>query len=210
MNSPRPLPWLFLVAALLLLSPRAARAGAATPAEPAPSAPAEASGETRFTLGTDVTPWWLEGFSVLASVEPSAAPRLRLTAEVWAMRLPGFAVDLAESNRGAGFSHRVTLSGALYADLALGGAGLHAGLLANVQRARIARQGAGSETLPVAELLARVGWRLLPFGDTGLAIDPWVGVGPQLPLARLPELGGARYALFPAQLLATVHLGYRF
>lgn len=165
--------------------------------------PRPAHAET--TLATDATPWFLHGFSAIVSHEPT--PRDRVSLEVWSMRLPSFAVELARDNVDQGFRHDVRLAGAIYYDRSFGG--LHVGGFVNLMRARITR-GAEQGDVTIAETIARVGYRFLPMGPHGLSIDPWIGLGPQLALGPLPTLEGRRYALFPVQVLGTVHLGWRF
>ncbi|MCE9574413.1 MAG: hypothetical protein K8W52_14795 [Deltaproteobacteria bacterium] len=175
---------------------------------PVAAAPARRSAPpTRVSVATDLAPWALDGFSVIGAVEPAAWPRWRLGAELWSMRLPRFAVELAGANAGEGWRHDVTIAGTLYVDRFVGG--WHVGGFVNAMRARIERGGA-SAPLHVLEVIGRVGYRWLPFGPRGLAIDPWLGLGPQVALGARPVLDGERYALAPVQLVATVHVGARF
>lgn len=182
---------------------------AATATARGETGPATPRAPTRISLGSDVSPWFLGGFSGLAAVEPSALPDWRFSAELWSMELPRFAVELPAGNRDQGFTHDVRLAGALYVDRALGGSGLHAGGIVNVMRARIRRAGEQGD-LTIGELLARIGYRWLPLGPRGPFVNPWLGAGPQWPLTERPTLAGRRYALFPVQVLATVHAGWRF
>jgi hypothetical protein len=188
-----------LVPLLFAVPPRTAHADAAA----APTTPAYVS------LATDVSPWFLDGFSVIAGVEPAAAPRWRFSVEVWSMQLPTFAVELAAANRGKGFTHDVRLAGALYADRALGASGFHVGGIGNLMRARI-RRADEAGGLTVGEVLARVGYRWLPLGPRGLFVNPWIAAGPQWALGARPTVASERYTLAPLQVLGTVHLGRRF
>lgn len=165
--------------------------------------PCRAHAET--TLATDAAPWFLHGFSAIVSHEPT--PRDRVSLEVWSMRLPTFAVELARDNVDQGFRHDVRLAGAVYYDRSFGA--FHVGGFVNLMRARITR-GAEQGDVTIAETIARAGYRWLPMGPRGLSIDPWLGLGPQIALGALPTLEGRRYALFPVQLLGTVHVGIRF
>lgn len=161
----------------------------------------------RVMLATDLAPWALDGYSLIGAIEPAPWPRWRIAVELWSMRLPRFAVELARANAGEGWRHDVTIAGAVYVDRFAGA--WHAGGLVNAMRVRVDRGGAGA-TLPVVEVLGRIGYRWLPFGPRGLAIDPWLGLGPQVALGARPVVDGERYALFPVQAVATVHVGARF
>jgi hypothetical protein len=208
-----------LVLAMLRPSVGWADQPASHPSFAAPTPPAAAalpsSGEPErasssyLSLGTDLSPWFLEGFSAIAGFEPAGAPRWRVSVELWRMRLPSFAVNLASANRDKGFAHTIMFASAVYVDRELGDSGLHAGAVFNTMSARIERAG-DTQTIPIVEALGRVGYRFLPMGPSGLYLDPWLGAGPQVPLARLPTLAGERYALFPVQFIGTLHAGWRF
>jgi len=163
---------------------------------------------TQLSVGTDLSPWFLNGYSAMVFVEPASLPAWRFGAELWSMQLPNFAIEMVKENREQGFSHDIRFAGVLYADRTLGETAWHAGALVNVMLARISRNGTHGD-VTIGELLGRVGYRFLPMGPRGIFLDPWFGLGPQMAFGDLPELDGRQYKLFPLQPIATVHAGYR-
>ena len=175
-----------------------------------PAEGADRSRASHLTVATDLSPWLLSGFSAIVGYEPAGAPAWRVSAELWSMSLPSFAIELAEQNVGEGWSHHVSVAGALTLDRAIADTGWRVGGLVNVMRARVDRGTAAQAELTVAEVLVRGGYRWLPLGQHGPSIEPWLGVGPQVAATTLPVVDGQRYALAPVQLIATVHIGWRF
>ena len=168
--------------------------------------------EVQLGLATDVTPWFLHGYSAIATLESDALPDWRLSAEVWGMRLPSLLIDAVPANSGAGWQRQIDFAVGLYADRHLGERGRwHLGGVVNTMSSTITRaDSAGSTQLLTLELLARGGFRWFPSSKLGLFIDPWLGLGPLFPLREPEAIGGDTYTEARAQLLGTVHLGWRW
>ncbi len=166
----------------------------------------DAEPETHWSIGTDVSPWFLSGYSVIAGVEPAVCPGCRVQIEVWGFDFPEFYVELAEANAGEGWGRRVNVGGVLYLDYQ-SELGWHVGAAWSTFQSTVSREGATGELLST-EILGRVGWRF--FLWEGLYVDPWVAAGPVWTLSPEPEVAGERYEESPVQILGTLHAGWRF
>jgi hypothetical protein len=175
----------------------------------AQSSASSAEPRWRASVATDATPWFLKGYSGIIAVETQTFPKWRATVELWSMRLPTAVTNLAGDNEGAHFTHDVRWATALYVDRFVGTGGWHVGGALNWMRSEIERQASHGD-LSVVEVLARIGFRYLPFGPRGPFFNPWFAAGPQFPTGPLPELDGRKYALSPVQVLGTLHIGWRY
>lgn len=175
------------------------------------SAPAAA--ETQISVASDVSPWFLEGYSGILMLETDALPGFRLTTEFWGMRLPSSIIELGPDNKGEGWQRRFDYAVALYADWHPSGDGTswHVGGIFNVLPSTLSRDGfAAEESLLSAEFLVRGGYRWFPFDDLGLFLNPWLSAGYIFPLETPPTIGGEEFVEFPLQVIGTVHMGWRF
>lgn len=162
---------------------------------------------TRMNVATDVSPWFLDGYSVLLMVD---AEPWRVSAELWGMDFPQRFVEMNPANAGEGWHRRVDLGMALYVDRHFfdDNAGWHAGLLFNGFHNTVQLQTEQASFWSV-EVLARGGYRWFPFEEGRLFVNPWVGAGPLLALDE-PSVSGERYDELPYQIIGTAHLGWRF
>ncbi len=170
-------------------------------------AAAEPVNTLHFSVGTDALPWVSHGYSAMVAVEGATTP-LRVTAEIWSLEFPSAIVELNPENAGEGWARRATgLS--LYFDWHFTEA-WHAGLIVGGLRSRVWRQDHdGSSHFMSYEALARGGYRWLPFDELGLYLNPWVAAGPIVAVGG-DSLGDQVFDELPIQILATLHLGWRF
>jgi len=160
----------------------------------------------RVSVATDVSPWFLDGFSGLVMVE---GERWRSSAEVWSFRFPSAVIELNAANAELGWEREVDYALAFYIDRhLLERRRLHVGAAWNTMHSTVRREDAEASFWST-ELLVRVGWRWFPFPEAGLFIDPWVGAGPLYALSE-PVVAGERFDELPVQFLGTCHLGWRF
>lgn len=163
-------------------------------------------------VSTDATPWFLRGYSVIVNVEPASTPHLRTSLEVWGMDFPDFAVALNDHNAGEAWQRRVDvgIAPAVAWHPWQEAEGFHTGLLLNAMRSTVTRDG-HPETARfwTAEAVPRVGFRWFPVDDSGLFIDPWLGLGVLAQLGRPDVVGGEAYAEARLQPLGTLHIGWR-
>ena len=169
--------------------------------------------QVQVSAASDLTPWLANGHSVALMAEGKMLGNWRLTAEQWSMEFPEFLTELSAANAGKGFKQQVAQAWALYADRHVNpsGDGWHVGGVVNFMASTISRKAHGQTArLHVLELLARGGYRWFAFRDHGLFINPWVGVGLPIVLQAATAIGDATFVQPPVQLLATVHVGWRF
>ena len=121
-------------------------------------------------------------------------------------------VDRVEANVGEGWRQRVELAVGLYADRHLGESGRwHLGGAVHTMSSSITRAGSNqTRDLLTLEVLARGGYRWFPLTEQGLFINPWLGAGPLVPLTQPAPIAGEVYATARAQVIGTVHVGWRF
>ncbi len=167
----------------------------------------------RVSLATDVTPWFLDGFSFAAHLEPSPTWRWRFGAELWRMTFTPWLVDSWGANAGEGwhreFHHGVAVYGAWYPRG--GGEGLSVGGAVDYLHSRIGRDGVTEVgNLHSLELLARVAFTWFPGSGGQLYLEPYVAAGPLVPLTPEPTLGGETWSEPWVQAIATCHVGWRF
>ena len=171
---------------------------------------AQGAAQTRVSVASDVTPWTLSGYSVVATVEPVA--HWRFSAEVWGFEFPSLLVELNDANQDEGWRRRVDVAVAIYADYALNpdGGGFHFGVAVDAIRSTVRRSGVpGDGSFWSLEVLPRVGYRWFVWDDLGLFLNPWVGAGPLVAVESLPVVGGERFEESGVQAVGTVHLGWR-
>jgi len=163
-------------------------------------------------VSSDVSPWMLRGWSVIANVEPAATPKLRTSLEMWGMDFPDFAIALNAANADEGWQRRVDVgvAPAVAWHPRKEGEGLHLGVMLNAMRSTVSRDGhAGEAHFWTVEAIPRVGFRWFPWRDKGLFVDPWLGPG-LLAQVGLPDaIGGERYEEPLLQPLGTLHVGWR-
>ena len=172
-----------------------------------------AHADTSASLATDLSPWFLDGYSAIAMVEPNAVPGLRLTAEFWGMQMPSAVLELGPENRGEGWQRKFTHAVALYGDWhpSKDGTSWHVGGILNFLASRLSRDGLDEVgRMQSAEVLVRGGYRWFPFSRLGLFVDPWVAAGYIFPVGPRPTVGGEKFVEFPLQVVGTIHLGWRF
>ncbi len=171
---------------------------------------AEAS--PRISIASDMTPWFLQGYSGIVMLEPDGSD-LRLGFEAWGMRYPAALVDLYADNADEGWARRIALALAVYVDWHPAGAGegWHVGGALDLLRSEVTREGAtGSGQFWSGEILARGGYRWFPRQDWGLFVNPWLAAGPLVALQPPPTIDGETFVEPPVQALGTAHLGWRF
>ena len=166
----------------------------------------------RLSVASDVTPWLLEGFSVLGMVEAPSLPHWRFSVEVWGMALQDWMIELDEANVGEDWAQRIDYALALYADYHPrdDGAGSHLGLAVNAMHSKVRRGTSEPSEMWALEVLLRAGYRWFPVPGWGLFLDPWLGLGHVTVLAAPHPIDGERLEVPSVQGLATVHLGWRF
>ncbi len=159
------------------------------------------------SVASDLTPWVLEGYSVILMVD---AEPWRVGLEMWGMNMPTSLVELNPANVDKDWTRRVDLALALYVDhhLRPDNAGWHVGLAFDALRSTVQRE-QQSASFWSLELLLRGGYRWFPFEGERLFVNPWAAVGPLLALEE-PEVGGVTFDELPFQALATCHVGWRF
>ncbi len=170
---------------------------------------AEEPQQTRWSLATDISPWFFSGYSALAMVEPAGFP-LRFSGEVWGFQFPEAYIELNDANVDEGWSRRVDVGMALYADWHFTPE-WHAGVVLNVFRSTVSRENiSGEASFWSGEVLARMGYRWIPWDDLGFFLNPWLSAGPVIILGDDVELGGEYYDETPIQVIGTIHTGWRF
>jgi hypothetical protein len=163
-------------------------------------------------VATDGIPWFLNGFSAIMTVETAAVSPWRFSVEAWGMDLPDTVVERMEMNADEGWRQRIDLAVGLYADRHLGESGRwHLGGTVHTMSSTITRAGSSqSRDLLTLEVLARGGYRWFPLTEQGLFINPWLGAGPLVALTPPEPIAGEAYATARAQVIGTVHVGWRF
>ena len=161
------------------------------------------------SIASDLTPWFLQGYSGIIMLEPEESS-YRFGGEVWGMRYPETLLALSDANKG--WHWRIELALAVYADWHPkgGGEGWHLGGAVDLLLSEVARDGqSGVGRFWSGEILVRGGYRWFPIEERGLFVNPWVAVGPLMALESPPSIGGEEFVLPPVQVLGTVHLGWR-
>lgn len=168
--------------------------------------PETKSEETHWSLGTDAVPWASAGYSVIGGVEPGWCPGCRAQVEVWGFDFPEFFLEINEANAGEGWRRRANVGVGVYLDYQAE-LGWHAGLLWSTFHSTLTREGASADLVSM-EVLGRLGWRFIIW--EGLYLDPWVAAGPLWTMQEAPVVAGEQFSEANIQILATLHLGWRF
>jgi hypothetical protein len=166
-------------------------------------APTVAFADPHLTVATDATPWLFKGYSAALFYEPNE--KLRIGGEIWGMTIPTPVVELSAPNRDENWHHRVLVAFAVYLDRHVGP--FHIGGAVNLARSYVDRGGPDSGRFWAIEVMARTGYRLVA---GNLFVDPWLGVGPFIPVETLPVVAGEKFSPLPIQLVGTIHLGARY
>lgn len=165
------------------------------------------SDEYKYSLGTDISPWLMDGGSLIYS---SLSGNCRLTLEAWKLEFPKAFLDLNKHNKDEGWQRKAT-GFALYIDTFYKNTddGWYSGLVFSSFYSELSREGYDAEEgFRSYEIMLRFGykWNLTP----NVSLEPWFAAGPLWTDGNEPTIGGEEFQESKIQMLGTAHLTYSF
>ena len=160
----------------------------------------------QYSIGTDVSPWMMEGYSFLYS---SLSGNCRLTLETWEIVFPQGFIDLNKHNKAEDWRRKAT-GVSLYLDTFYTAQDekWYSGLIFSTFRSSLSRIDHTKEkSYRSYEILLRFGYKY--HITKQLSIDPWFALGPIVTDGKEPKIFGETFQESKFQVLATMHVSYK-